>query len=478
MEAPNPFPNLTGGYSTIAPIGQTDSTGNYQVQGIPAGTYKVFFSPTTNHLTQWFNNKGGFAASDPVTVTANQTTPNINAQLAPGGIISGQVTSIPGNGIQNVEVSIYDLNNNFIKVTGTDSNGNYQVQGIPTGNYKVYFFPLSTTNYIFQWNNNKNSFDTADSVSVTVNQTTNINAQLAPGGIISGQVTSIPGNPIQNVGVNIYDSNTNAFVKGIGTDSNGNYLIKGIPAGNYNVYFSPPSSTNYIFQWYTADPVTVTVSLTTTNINAQLAFGGNISGQVTDTSGNGISNVLVNVNDAATHTLVGFGLTDSNGNYITQGLPATLTDGTNYNIQFDPTGAGNYVLEWYDHKPDFSQANPVLVTLNQTTPLINATLAKPPTTGAATNKRQTSGTMAIQLNGTVNPDGLSTAYSFEWGPTTAYENTPTSSQSAGNGTSDVSVSADLSGLPLNRIYHYRIVSTNSIGTLRGSDMIFNTAISK
>ena len=131
----------------------------------------------------------------------------------------------------------------------------------------------------------------------------------------------------------------------------------------------------------------------------------------------------MNVQDAATQTLVGFGLTDSTGSYITQGLPAIFFLNL-YKIQFDRTGAGNYVLEWYNHKSDFSQADPVSVASNQNTPNINATLAKPPITGGATNKiRQTDGTVTIKLNGTVNPDGLTTSYYFEWGPTTDYGTT-------------------------------------------------------
>ena len=42
---------------------------------------------------------------------------------------------------------------------------------------------------------------------------------------------------------------------------------------------------------------------------------------------------------------------------------------------------------------------------------------------------------------------------------------------------DVSVSADLTGLPSHSIYHYRIVATNTFGTLTGSDKTFNTATS-
>ncbi|MGA3083672.1 MAG: hypothetical protein ABSE95_02630 [Thermodesulfobacteriota bacterium] len=95
------------------------------------------------------------------------------------------------------------------------------------------------------------------------------------------------------------------------------------------------------------------------------------------------------------------------------------------------------------------------------------------TTGTATNVTMNSAT----LNGTVDPYGLSnglpTTCYFEWGLTTSYGNT-TSSQSAGNGVSDVPISAGLSGLASNTLYHYRIVATNSFGITYGSDMTFMT----
>ncbi len=91
------------------------------------------------------------------------------------------------------------------------------------------------------------------------------------------------------------------------------------------------------------------------------------------------------------------------------------------------------------------------------------------TTGSATSVTSSSAT----LNGTVNPNGFSTTYYFDYGTTTSYGSS-TASANAGSGTSDVLVSADVIGLSANTAYHVRIVATNSAGTSYGSDQSFTT----
>ena len=89
------------------------------------------------------------------------------------------------------------------------------------------------------------------------------------------------------------------------------------------------------------------------------------------------------------------------------------------------------------------------------------------TTTAASSIGSTSAT----LNGTINPNGLSTTYYFQWGTTTSYGNTTTST-SAGSGTIAITVSAPLSSLIAGVTYHYRLVGVNADGTNYGTDMNF------
>jgi len=93
------------------------------------------------------------------------------------------------------------------------------------------------------------------------------------------------------------------------------------------------------------------------------------------------------------------------------------------------------------------------------------------TTTSATSVTSTSAT----LNGTVNPNGETTTYYFEYGLDTSYRFT-TSSASAGSETSAVSVSASISGLTSDTTYHYRLMATNVQGTSNGDDKTFSTTI--
>ena len=92
------------------------------------------------------------------------------------------------------------------------------------------------------------------------------------------------------------------------------------------------------------------------------------------------------------------------------------------------------------------------------------------TTGGVTGLTTTGAT----LNGTVNPNGVATTVSFEWGETTSYGQT-TAGQSAGSGTAAQAVSAALTGLAPCTAYHYRATATSAGGTATGEDASFRTA---
>ena len=86
------------------------------------------------------------------------------------------------------------------------------------------------------------------------------------------------------------------------------------------------------------------------------------------------------------------------------------------------------------------------------------------------------GQSAATVSGSVNPDGQATTYHFDYGTTTAYgaQAPAPPDPSAGSGSGAQPVSANLTGLAANTIYHFRIVATNASGTTNGSDRTVKT----
>lgn len=91
-------------------------------------------------------------------------------------------------------------------------------------------------------------------------------------------------------------------------------------------------------------------------------------------------------------------------------------------------------------------------------------------TGGTTSRADTS----IVLHGTVNPNGSSTGYFFQWGLTSGYGDA-SKPASAGSGTRTLSVANAAAGLIPGTAYHYRLVATNQFGTTLGRDRTFKTA---
>jgi hypothetical protein len=83
------------------------------------------------------------------------------------------------------------------------------------------------------------------------------------------------------------------------------------------------------------------------------------------------------------------------------------------------------------------------------------------------------------LNATVNPNGAEvTECRFEYGPTEAYGSSALCSSAPGAGNVPVSVSATVTGLSGNTVYHFRIIASNPGGTRKGGDQTFATTAAK
>jgi hypothetical protein len=98
-------------------------------------------------------------------------------------------------------------------------------------------------------------------------------------------------------------------------------------------------------------------------------------------------------------------------------------------------------------------------------------LAQPAVVNTAVSTMST--TSALSL--TVNPNGLDTKVSIQYGLTTAYSSGTVSVGDIGSGLSAVTLTPTLTGLQPNTPYHYRVVTTNALGTFYGPDQVFEQA---
>jgi hypothetical protein len=91
-----------------------------------------------------------------------------------------------------------------------------------------------------------------------------------------------------------------------------------------------------------------------------------------------------------------------------------------------------------------------------------------------TDVRSTSAT----LHAKINPLGSATEYRFVYGPTTACGGTecsvPVPDEQLGSGKAGVEVEQHLQGLTAGQTYHYRVITTNTLGEVQGEEHSFTT----
>ena len=132
---------------------------------------------------------------------------------------------------------------------------------------------------------------------------------------------------------------------------------------------------------------------------------------------------------------------------------------------------GTYVWTWGNGaNQKFTLQIPPAPPPPTPTPSPTSTPTGPPI--VATNPATNVAGFSATLNGTVNPNGLSTAVHFDYGITTNYGFSTATQTYQGSTTQNVS--ANVSGLTAGATYHFRIVASNSAGTTYGADRSFTT----
>ena len=369
---------------------ETSEDGSYLITGLKSGKYYALAS-APGFLTEFFEEAASIEEADLIEVVEPHETRDINFTLALGGTISGVVINDDGTAIAGAlveaatEILYGDPNASDSLVfyhhgfAFTDENGEYHIDGLPTGSYLVYAQAWNQWSYAIEWYDNASSPEEATPVPVEAgHETTGIDFQLSlpiPVGEIFGTVIDLEGNPIEGAFVQaqapFHSSNGRIEVWAYAiTDEEGNYHIENLPDGRYLVSASAQSGWQFVQRWWPnaespdqAEPVIVSgdVEPTPTDFKLPITFGlGVISGRVTLQSGAPLENAFISLRPAdpsigvASGKIWAYAYSDSNGYYRIENLPAgTYFAHAEYWENF------SFGQQWYDHAESLSDATPI-----------------------------------------------------------------------------------------------------------------------
>jgi len=197
----------------------------------------------------------------------------------------------------------------------------------------------------------------------------------------------------------------------------------------------------------------VGATLTTADVTSITPGTAISGGNITADGGGNISERGVCWGISASPTIEGSHISSGTGTGIFISNITDLTPNTKYYIRAYATNSAGTT---YGNELTFTTLGQAPTAVTQAACCLSSTGAK--------------------LNGSVNPNYLSTIVTFEYGLTTAYENSVTATPSPVTGNNSTNVSAYISGLNIGMTYHFRIKAVNSLGTTYGDDMLFTTPI--
>jgi hypothetical protein len=231
------------GYSGSA---STDGTGKYTIKGLAAGTYKLdLIDSGSPYVDGWYTtaNANHFTtvAASATGVAVGPSKTGISSKMTVGFTIAGKLTTT--GGVPLVDAYVATGSGPSSDATYTDAMGNYKLQGLLAGSYKLTVEPPYLGNYQTGWyttaNTNHFAVLAASATAVTVGPSrTGINVKLPGGFTISGKITKAGGVAVPFASV----SATNAAgVFDSFTANDGTYKIVGLSAGTYKVEVVPGS---------------------------------------------------------------------------------------------------------------------------------------------------------------------------------------------------------------------------------------------
>ncbi len=223
----------------------TDSSGNYTIDGLPAGSYMVdFYDSSGVYVSETYDDSLFYLEGNTVVISSpGQSVTGIDASLATASSISGTITGPGGTPpLADIDVSAYiqdGSNWTWLGWAYTDVDGNYTISGLPSGNYLIEFYDLAEL-YAIEYYNDAQPW-AADEIALAPDTALlGIDASLSAAAHISGHVTGPAGTtPLEYIeaAAYIWSGSDWVYLNWALTDSNGDYDVGALPPGVYQVDF-------------------------------------------------------------------------------------------------------------------------------------------------------------------------------------------------------------------------------------------------
>lgn len=349
---------------------------NFTLNNLVAGEYRLRFHSYA-HAEEFYDDATDPANATIITLVDSENKTGINAKLGKRPILKGTVTDTDGLAVEAVQVEFYqyyDYGNGdgswdpWDSVT-TDSNGYYIFDGYLIANTK-YRLKFSNQTLGFEFYNDVITLATASDVEIALDEERVIDVVLGnlDHGNISGKITNISGTGIENIDIFAMYKEEDEWVlaTSVTTDSNGNYHLNHLPINQYILSFQGSYMDGYLSEYHgnTNEMQEATLITLASNenkiINAQLDKSPTVSGTVTDTNGNLLANILVELvtyhGNGTWDSSYSYSIaTDNNGYYIFNSGFAYIDTNATYTLRYS---SPDYGFEIYDDATNFSSAHP------------------------------------------------------------------------------------------------------------------------
>ncbi len=372
-----PLPSIEVCASRRAPEGEvvptlpacvfTAGDGGYKFSGLTPGEYELSFSsPVHKFVTLRLS----------ALVSAERVQGGIDAAVAPGGGIAGQVKDEGGEALPGISVCALHA-----AVSGacaqTNQAGVYKIAGLEPGSYEVRFerpgpFVEPGINLASEYYPGVALPAEASTVNVTAGTLTQeVNARMSPGAILAGRVTAAAsGEPVDEDYICAILQPRSSYQSYCAfTDENGEFEIPGLATGSYTVRAAGMAGLAPRFYGTATEATAVPVVAGGTYGGKDIALpaGAKIKGRVTSAEGGGaIRGVSVCASNAEQEGSCG--TTYSNGAYLIEGL-----DAGSYTVEF--SDRGRYLTQFYDRASSAAEATPISVSTGAPTEGIDAGLS-------------------------------------------------------------------------------------------------------